>query len=324
MNLFIGIDLGGTNIKSGLVDMDAGKIICSKSVPTLAREGHEAVIDRMAGLVHDTITANGLSKQEIGGVGVGLPGLLDLEKGSVVFLPNLPGHWPNVPLRDELTKRTGLPTAMLNDVRAITLGEWRFGAGQGSENMVCFAIGTGVGGGLVINNRLHLGIGGQAGELGHMTIDQNGPTCGCGNHGCLEVYASGPAIAAMGMKAVVQGRTSIIGKLVDWDMNKITPEVVSKAAAQGDAVALEIYETAGSALGVAAANVMVTVTPRKIVVGGGVAAAGELLLAPMRRSLKERVTVVNLETVEIVLASLGSNAGVMGLATHASQMVNGK
>jgi glucokinase len=139
--------------------------------------------------------------------------------------------------------------------------------------MACFAIGTGVGGGLVINNQLHLGIGGTGGELGHQTIEADGPVCGCGNRGCLEVFASGPAIAAAGAKAVMQGLTTNIGELVDYDLNRITPEVIAEAARQGDRVAQEIYTQAGTYLGIATANVLVSVGPRKVVIAGGVAAA---------------------------------------------------
>jgi putative hydrolase of the HAD superfamily len=145
-----------------------------------------------------------------------------------------------------------LPVRLLNDARAITLGEWKFGAGRGVDTLACFAIGTGIGSGLVINGTLHLGIGGTAGELGHQTIDFNGPLCGCGNHGCLEAYASGPAIAAMGIKAVIQGQTTTIGALVDHDLNRITSQVVSQAASQGDRVAIDIYAQAGEYIGIAA------------------------------------------------------------------------
>jgi glucokinase len=188
--------------------------------------------------------------------------------------------------------------------------------------MACFAIGTGVGGGLVINGRLHLGIGGTAGELGHQTIDFNGPACGCGNRGCLEAYASGPAIAAMGVKAVMQGLTTRIGEMVDYDLNRITPEVISRAATAGDAIARDIFEQAGFYLGVAVANVCVSVTPRKVVIAGGVSKAGDLLLEPIRRTVRERVTVMPIDQVEIVQAELGSNAGVMGVAAWAQEKVS--
>jgi len=140
---------------------------------------------------------------------------LDLEKGETLFLPNLYGTWPHVPLKATIEDKTNIPTTLINDVRSITLGEWTFGAGKGVDTIAVFAIGTGIGGGLVINGKLHMGIGGTGGELGHMVIDYNGPQCGCGNYGCLEAYASGPAIAMMGIKAVVQGLTTKIGELCD-------------------------------------------------------------------------------------------------------------
>jgi len=321
MNLFVGVDLGGTNIKAGIVDIDTGQVIYSQSVPTWAREGHDAVMARMAELVLAAITASGHEQSQVKGVGITAPGVLDLEKGLTLFLPNLPGTWPNVPLRATITGKTGLPTFLLNDARAITYGEWQFGAGRGAETMACFTLGTGVGGGLVVNGNLHLGIGGTAGELGHQTIDFNGPMCGCGNRGCLEAYASGPAIAAMGVKAVLQGRTSIIGQLVSYDLNKITPEVLAEAAIRGDSEAKRIFELTGMYLGIAIGNVLVSVTPTKVVLAGGVAAAGDLLLEPIRRTLESRVSLVDVSKVEIVTASLGNNAGVLGAASWAANLL---
>ncbi len=322
MKKFIGCDLGGTNLRAGLVDLDCGEISHLTSIPTLAREGHDAVMERMAKLLSDIAAQSGLDRQEIGGIGIGVPGVLDLERGVVLFLPNLPGTWPNVPLAETIRAKTGLPVALLNDVRAITFGEWKFGAGKGASTIACFAIGTGVGGGLVINGKLHLGIGGTAGELGHQTIDYNGPVCGCGNRGCLEVYASGPAIAAMGIKAVVQGLTTQIGAEAGYDLNKITPELIGRAAQKGDAIAQEIWDQVGVCLGVAIANVLVSVGPRRVIIGGGVSKAGDLLLNPVRRTLKERVTIMPVDQVEIVLARLGNNAGVMGVAAWASESIS--
>jgi glucokinase len=187
--------------------------------------------------------------------------------------------------------------------------------------MACFAIGTGIGGGLVVNGQLHLGIGGTGGELGHQMIDYNGPPCGCGNHGCLEAYASGPAIAAMGMKAVSQGRTTIIGELVDFDLNEITPDVIAEAADQGDEIAKVIIEDAGFYIGIAAANVCAAIGPRKIVIAGGVSQLGEQILAPIRRTMRERVTIMPVEQVEVVQARLGNDAGVIGVALWAKEQL---
>jgi len=318
MKKYIGCDLGGTNMRAAIVDVENGSILYQMSIPTLARDGHDAVMKRMAGLFVQMIEWAGMKKEDIGGIGIGVPGVLDLEKGETLFLPNLPGTWPHVPLGDTIAKLTELPVALLNDVRSITNGEWRFGAGRGVDTLVVFAVGTGIGGGLVINGQLHLGIGGTGGEVGHMTIDYNGPTCGCGNKGCLEAYASGPAIAAMGMKAVAQGLTTRIGEICEYDLNRINPELIARAAETGDEIAIEIYETAGFYLGIAAANVCVAVGPRRIIIGGGVSQAGDRLLDPIRRALRERVTVMPIEQVEVVQSQLGNDAGMIGVACWAA------
>lgn len=318
MKKYIGCDLGGTNLRAAIVDVDTGQVLQRKSISTLARKGHDAVMKRMADLFLQIIEASGMQKEEIGGIGIGVPGVLDLEKGEVLFLPNLAGNWLHVPLSDTITRLTGLPTTLLNDVRAITYGEWAFGAGRGVDTVAVFAIGTGIGGGLVLNGQLHLGIGGTGGELGHTTIDFNGPRCGCGNYGCVEAYASGPAIAAMGLKAVTQGLTTRIADLCENDLNRITPELIARAAQQGDEIARDIFERAGLYLGIAAANMCVAIGPRRIIIGGGVAQAGELLLDPIRRTIKARVTVMPVDQVEVVQSQLGNNAGVVGVACWAA------
>lgn len=315
-NLFIGIDLGGTNIKAALVNTDTGEISATRSTPTQAREGHDAVIAQMAVLSEEILLSTDKTKADIGGIGIGIPGALDLDKGTTVFLPNLPGNWRNVPVRDQLARLTGLHVAILNDARSMTLGEWKFGAGRGFDT-ACYTLGTGIGGGLVLNGQLHLGINGSAGELGHVSVDLNGPKCGCGSRGCIEAYASGPAIAAMGMKAVVQGRNTTIATMCDGDLNKITPQLVCDAARNGDEVAREIYEFAGNIIGAGIANVITATTPRRIVIGGGVAAAGELILDPIRRSMRSRVFLVDALQVEVVPAQMGNNAGLVGAALWA-------
>ena len=278
-------------------------------------------MQRMAGLINGILTNSPAAKQSIGGIGIGVPGVLDLEKGSTRFLPNLPGNWPDIPLAATIQDQTSLPVHLLNDVRGITYGEWKFGAGQGASDMVCFAIGTGIGGGVVINNQLILGIGGTAGELGHITVDINGQLCGCGNHGCVETYASGPAITAAGIKAVTQGLTTSIGKMADYDLNKITPELIAKAAQGGDPIAKDIYHQAGVALGVAVANVLVTLGPRRVVFGGGVARAGKLLLNTIRQTIDTRVKMMPVDQVELFQAKLGDNAGIIGVAMWASHRI---
>jgi glucokinase len=317
----VGCDLGGTNLRAAVVDAQTGQVFAWKSIPTLAREGHDSVMQRMSELILTVIQDAGFQPAAISAAGIGVPGVLDMERGVVLFLPNLPGTWPDVPLAETVTQRTGLPVFVMNDARAITFGEWKFGAGRGVETMACFTLGTGIGGGLVINGRLHLGLGGAGGELGHQTIDFNGPQCGCGNYGCLETYASGPAISAMGMKAVAQGLTTNLGKMVEYDLNRITPKVIAQAALAGDEISKDIYRHAGYYLGIAIANILVTINPRKVVLAGGVAAAGDLLLDPIRRTVSERVFVMPKDQVEIVLAGLGKNSGIVGAALWAAQQI---
>jgi len=324
MKYYIGCDLGGTNLRAAIIDVETGAVLHHLSIPTLAREGHAAVMQRMADLFLQVIREAGIDRAAIGGIGIGVPGMLDMNQGEVLFLPNLPGNWPHIPLAKTITSLTGLPAAILNDVRAITFGEWRFGAGQGVDTVAVFAIGTGIGGGLVLNGQLHLGIGGTAGELGHMVIDFNGPRCGCGNYGCLETYASGPAIAAMGMKVVSQGLTTKIGELCEYDLNRITPELIAKAAQMGDEIACEIFEKAGFYLGIAASSICAAIGPRRIIIAGGVSQAGRRLFDPLERVVRERVHIMPVEQVEIIPAQLGGNAGVIGAACWAANQFEKK
>jgi glucokinase len=317
MSIYVGCDLGGTNIKAGLVDISIGKVVEAQSIPTLAHEGPDAVMKRIADLINEVIDSCDYNRSEIKGVGVSAPGLLDLDTGTVLFLTNLHGHWPNIPLQSTLNRYLELSISILNDVRAITLGEFTFGAGRDDTDMACFAIGTGIGGGIIVNGQLVLGIGGQAGELGHLTIDINGPRCGCGNNGCLEAFASAPAIANMGVKAVQQGQATLIGELTNFDLNKITPKVIADAAVQGDEIAQRIWNDAGHYIGTGIANILVTLATNKIVISGGVAAAGDLLLNPIRKTLEKRVFLVPLDEVEVVLGALGNDAGILGMAQWA-------
>lgn len=317
--LFIGLDLGGTNIKAALVDTSSGEIAGARQIPTSAREGHEAVIHQMAKLVEELLAETGKSKKDIGGIGVGLPGVLDIEKGRTLFLPNLPGQWRNVAVAEKLNKLSMLPVRLINDARAMTLGEWKFGAGQGVATCACYTLGTGIGGGLILNGQLHLGIGGAAGELGHVCIDLNGPKCGCGSNGCIEAYASGPAITTLAIKAVTQGFATRIAELADNDLNRITPELICQAAIQGDAIAKDIYEQAGYYIGVGIASIVTAVNPTRVVIGGGVSAAGEILLDPIRRTVQRRVCLTDMKHVQVVLAELGNNAGLIGAAIWAEQ-----
>lgn len=286
----LGIDLGGTSIKVAVVEPGDPPVIAAHlATETQAAAGSDAVLDRMASLAREALAAAGPVER----VGLGAPGPLDLENGCSLGMPNLRG-WENVPIVAELERRLGLPVALLNDVRAHTLAELELGAGRGCRNLVCFALGTGVGGGVVVDGRLLLGLNGTVGELGHQTIEPDGPPCPCGNRGCLEQFVSGPSLArAAGME---------------------TGEDVIAAARAGEPGAVGVLERAGAYLGIAIANVVLAVGPERVIVGGGVASAGDLLLEPARREFARRNRVMPIERVSVVTGELGPLAGPVGAA----------
>jgi glucokinase len=324
MNHYIGIDLGGTNLRAAIADTDTGQIFHQRKCPTLAAEGQQAVIQRIVQLIQELTEAGHGPDCDIKGVGIGVPGTPDIESGVIQFLPNLPGKWLNVPLQSIIEERVKLPVALINDVRAITLGEWTFGAGRGAETVVCLAIGTGIGGGVVVNGQFHLGIGGTAGEFGHHVVEIDGLPCGCGGKGCLELYASGPAIAAMGVKEVMHGHTTRIGELVDYDLNRINVEVIVQAAMEGDPVANGILQRVGTYLGIAVGNILGVLSPQRVIFSGGVSSAGDLLLRPIVQTVSERVHVIPVQKVQFVLAELGSSSGLLGAALWARRRCKGR
>lgn len=317
MSIYIGCDMGGTNIKAGIVDLQTGSVIQSRSISTLSHEGQPKVLDRLIKLIQSLIEEGKDKSMDVQGIGISAPGTLDLTAGKIIFLTNFPGQWRDFPLVEKLQSNLDLPISLLNDVRAITYGEFSFGAGKGVDRMACFAIGTGVGGGLVINGELLLGFNGTAGELGHQTVELNGNRCGCGNYGCLETYISGPAIASRAAKAVRQGFSTRIAELVDFDLNKITPRIVAQAALEGDEIALEIWEIVGHYLGTGIANTCVSIGPQRVILAGGVAAAGDLLINPVKKTLQKRVHVMPIDQVEILISTLGDDAGILGVASWA-------
>ena len=316
--LFIGIDLGGTNTKIALVDGD-GAILERSVIPTKAMRDAEEVLDdiaREAIQLRQRFEARGF---KVWAAGIGVPGLIDWKTGVGILLPNFPGKWHGVPVKGWLEKRLEVPVTVINDVRAITLAEKRFGAGKDVQSLVMVAIGTGIGGGVVIDGELYIGKDGSAGEFGHITVEPGGVRCGCGNRGCLEAYASGPAMVAQALRALVQQNDTLIRDLVGDDLARVTPKVIAEAAKMGDSVALEIIERSGAYIGQALSCICVVVNPEMIVIGGGVAQAGELLFESIRKGLRERLFMVPVDTMKFVPAELGLDAGVVGTATWAKE-----
>ena len=313
----IGIDVGGTNVKIALVDGE-GKIIYSNSVPTYAQMGYEYTVNNIKQAIRDLMKETNTDAKEIEGIGFDFPGQVDYKTGVVKLAPNIPG-WVNVPIAQMIEEEFNIPTRIDNDVRCAALGELKFGAGKGCENFVCITVGTGIGSGLVINGQLVLVAANAAGEIGHIKLQMNGgPICGCGDTGCLEAFASGPSIVAMAQEYLKGGKSTKFREMAGAD-GEITPYIVAKAAEAGDPVAKRIFEIVGSYIGMGLVSVINLLNPEKVIIGGGVAAAGDLLLDPIRKTIKERAMVVAGNSVEIVPAELGNSAGVIG----ASMLVEG-
>ncbi len=324
-HFYVGVDLGGTNIVVGAMSDDGTLQFGMHSEPTRSEEGADRVIARMASMVETTITTTmretGVERSAFAGVGIGAPGPLDREKGIVKVAPNL--HWRDVPLRDKMTELTGLPAAIDNDANCATYGEWWIGAARGGRNVVGLTIGTGIGGGLILDGMLYHGSSDMAGELGHITIDMNGRRCGCGNYGCLEAYASGPAIADRAREALESDGGSILASLVHGDLTRITAQTVYDASARGDVVARDVVRDTARFLGTGVANLLNIFNPDVVVIAGGVTQAGDALFEPLRAEVRRRAFRPAVEACRIVPGELPGNAGVVGaVAAFRAQMVS--
>jgi glucokinase len=293
----LGIDLGVTNLKWAVVATTEAEwqTLEGGQVATHAAEGPEAVVERIA-----TTARTALDQWPgIASLGIGVPGLYDPVAGSTRFLINMPGDWAGRPVGPPIEAALGIPVALINDARAFGLAELRLGAGRGARSLVGLTLGTGVGGVIAVDGRVHLGHDGTAGEVGHQTIDPDGPPCGCGNHGCLEAFARADRIAAA--------------------CGTETAEAAVVAARAGDARALTGLAEVGRWLGIGIGNMVTVISPDRVVIGGGVAAAGDLLLDPIRAEVRRRVHTTSLDEVEIVAAELGTWAGAIGAAIHGAE-----
>lgn len=318
--IFAGVDLGGTTITAGLGDA-RGNILARKTIPTLSEKGPEDVLARMAALVRELRQNQGGS---LGALGVGVPGLLDLQKGTTLFLPNMAGQWRHIPIVNILTNALGVPVRILNDVRTATLGEMRFGRGRGVGSMVFFSLGTGIGGGVVTQGRLLLGPLGSAGEIGHQTILPDGPLCGCGNHGCLEALASGPAITAEGVRLWKMGLAPALMEICNQHLERVSPQTMAQAVARGEESIAQAIRRAATFLGIGVANLVTSLHPELVILGGGVSQLGSLLLDPVVEVVKQRVRMFPTDGVRVECSNLGDGAGLLGaIALAADQSFSG-
>lgn len=299
----VGLDLGVTNLKWAVVESEAGewRILDRGQVPTKAQAGAPAVVRRLADTAGEAISRWPAATS----VGIGVPGLYEPATGRTRLIINMPqpDQWVDLPVAQPVAEQLGLPVFLINDARAFGLAELRLGAARGASSMVGFTLGTGVGGVVAVGGKVHQGHDGTAGELGHQTINADGPWCGCGNRGCVEAYARADQIAAA--------------------CGTESAEKAVVAARAGDERALRGLRDVGRYLGIGVASAITVITPDKVVIGGGVAAAGELLLGPLREELRRRVTVTALAQVELVVAELGTWAGAIGAAVHGAERAAG-
>ncbi len=309
---FVGIDLGGTTIKFALMD-EAGDMLHSSRVMTEADEGHEAVLGRMIDGARELI-AQADETEVVRAVGVAVPGLIDVDLGISIFMTNLAGHWPNVPVAEPVSAALGLPVFLINDVRAFTVAELEIGAAKGATTVLCYAVGTGIGGGVVAHGRVNMGVGGAGGELGHVIVNPDGPLCGCGNRGCAEAYAAGPAIIGEANRMIVMGEATALRAMVDGDLNKMTPEIVERAASDGDAIARKVLDFAGFHFGLAVSGAISALAPEVVVFGGGVLKPHGYYWEQIERTARAHCHVTEIDKVAFRPAKLGYQAGVVGAA----------
>lgn len=314
-NYIIGVDLGGTNIVSLLMNQ-AGKILARNTRRSLGKEGKERTIPQIVASVREILRegeSSGVFPESILGVGIGSPGPLNTKEGVIHFAPNLP-HWTDVPLVQILEDELNLPIFLENDANAAALGEWWLGAGKNVDNLVLLTLGTGIGGGIIIEGEVLHGAWDTAGEIGHMIIHEGGLTCGCGKQGCLEAYASATGVVKRTLAAIEKGEKTLLADLVENRLEDITCELVFKTAEKGDSLAKWIVEETARYLGIGIANIVNIINPEMVILSGGMIAAGDTLFKPVRKYAQENALVAAIEGVEIVPAGLGGNAGAIGAA----------
>jgi len=304
----IGIDMGASHVMLILADF-SGRQLHEIEVPMDINEGPQICLARVAELVDQLLKEAGMSLSQISAVGVGVPGPIVQKEGMVSGPPIMPG-WDRYPIRDHLQELWQVPVSLNNDAELGAVGEWAYGAGRGEHNLAYIKVGTGIGAGLLLEGQIYRGSTGCAGEIGHITIDENGPLCTCGNRGCLEAIAGGAAIARKAMEAVRMGQRTQLAEMVH--NGKLTVADVMNAARHGDHLAQRITAEAGMHLGTAIANIVNLFNPSMVVIGGSVGQIGDLLLEPIRLTVQRRSLLVASRNVRITAALLGKHSVAIG------------
>jgi N-acetylglucosamine repressor len=308
----IGVYAGSLKVKAVAAQLD-GKIVHQTELAIPSSPTKEQFLQVLLQAVRLGLEGSGRTREEILGIGVGMHGLVDPTRGISIFAPNL--NLYDIDIKGVLESEFGLSVEVDNDVRALALGESWFGQGQGIAKFVCVNVGTGVGTGILIDHKLYHGATFTAGELGHTTIDVNGPRCSCGNYGCLEALTGGPAIARRALQGIRIGKRSLLEEWTDGDLEEITSEMVHRAAAQGDSLAVEVLNDTGRYLGIGISNLINTLNPSRIILSGGVSRAGEFILKPLQDVVEMRALKPSASSVSIVVSELGPNANAIGAVT---------
>jgi glucokinase len=303
--MIVGVDLGGSKINAILSDA-RGNISKQVLKDTLAKEGPDAVISRVIACIKQVA-----SSTNIVGIGIGAAGACDVESGIITLSPNLPG-WHNVQLRDIIQREYNIPVYLDNDANVAALGEYYFGGVTGVANLLYVCIGTGIGGGIIIDGQLYHGASGSAGEIGHMTIDINGTRCPCGNFGCWETLASGTALAREAVKQIKAGAQTSILDFADGQLDEVSANRVFLAAKEGDRLAKEMISQTGYYLGIGLVNLINIFNPPLILIGGGLARMGQMLLEPASKVVNERAYELPAGAARIEMARLGADAEALG------------
>lgn len=306
------IDMGATHISIALADFTA-RIIQESEFPLDINHGPEACLAQANQNLTDLLTSQGLNISDLSAIGVGVPGPVIKEAGMVIAPPIMPG-WDHYPIRATLEKMWRFPVTLNNDAELGALGEWAYGAGRGEKNIAYIKVGSGIGAGLILNQQIYGGTTGAAGEIGHLTIDENGPLCNCGNHGCLEAFAGGHAIAQQGQLLAGSGRRTLLSEVPP---KEITAHEVAEAARRGDIHAQEILRRAGTFIGIAIAGLINLFNPSIVIIGGGVAQVGDILTAPIRQAVRERAMRASEQSVRITTGMLGRRSVLMGATVQA-------
>lgn len=312
---WVGVDLGGTNIKTAVLDGGL-QVVAERSDATNAAEGPERVLGTIRSVVRELLRQEGIADDQVSGMGLGVPGLLDPKEGLSIFSPNFPG-WANIHVVKDMSEEFSFPVFIDNDVRVNMYGEWYFGAGQGCRNLVLITIGTGLGSGVVVDGRALYGTTSSVGEIGHMNMYREGRPCRCGSSGCLGRYVSAIGMAQTAALKLETGVRSVIREWVEGDWGRITAKMLSDACDREDALALEVMRETGELLGFGLANIVNLFNPEAIIVGGGVSAAGERLLGPVRETLRRHALPLSSGVCRVESARLGWRAGMIGAAAYA-------